>query len=252
MDNSGFVEISAMGECSVVIKFNDKIDIKTHLAISALGEYLDNNPFKGMIEYVPAFVSMTIFYNPLEVIRSVESQKELENKTAYEIVADKVKNIVNNIGKDSKVISRIVEIPVCYGGEFGPDLEYVAKYNNISKEKVIDIHSSCDNRVYMIGFAPGFPYLAGMSDKIAVPRKNTPRLCIPAGSVGIAGSQTGVYPISTPGGWQLIGQTPLELFKPDSDIPSIIKAGDIVRFKAISKAEYYDFKFRNQGELKWA
>lgn len=252
MNKNRFMDISSMGECAVVVKFNNKIDIKTHLSISALGEYLDNNPFQGMIEYVPSFVSMTIFYNPLEVIRSVKGEKKLENKTVYEIVAHKVEKIVNNLREDSKDTSRIVEIPVCYGEEFGPDLKYVAEYNNISTQEVIDIHSSCDNRVYMIGFAPGFPYLAGMSDKIATPRKSTPRLCIPAGSVGIAGSQTGVYPISTPGGWQLIGKTPLELFKPDSEIPSLLKAGDVVRFKAISKAEYYDIKYKNQGELKWA
>lgn len=251
IDNKLF-KINPLGDCAINIKFNNKIDINTHLKIKALSEYLDKNPFDGMIEYVPAFVTMTIYYNPLKVLKVWQLKKEFREKTPYEIVYSIVENILLNLKSNIKDNPRVVEIPVCYGEEFGPDLKSVAEHNNLSVQEVIDIHSSYENRVYMIGFAPGFPYLAGMSEKIATPRRKTPRLSIPAGTVGIAGSQTGVYPISTPGGWQLIGRTPIELFRPENDIPSLLEAGDVVKFKAISKAEYYEIKYANEGELKWA
>jgi inhibitor of KinA len=138
--------------------------------------------------------------------------------------------------KESK--QRFVEIPVCYGGEYGPDLEAVAEYHHLSTSEVVEIHSKEEYLVYMIGFAPGFPYLGGMSEEIATPRRHSPRLSIPEGSVGIAGMQTGVYPISTPGGWQLIGRTPLELFCPNENPPTLLQSGDIVKFVPISLEEY--------------
>ncbi|EDS77667.1 conserved hypothetical protein [Clostridium botulinum C str. Eklund] len=249
MQDKEKIIIKPMGDCAISLKFSEDINIQTHFKIQSLAQYLDNNPFKGMIEYVPSFISLTIFYDPLEVI----SLKKDKNQTPFNIVKIKIEKILDKLSNKSCNNSRIVEIPVCYGEEFGLDLKIVAKYNNLSIEEVINIHSSYENRVYMIGFAPGFPYLAGMSDKIATPRKKTPRLSIPAGSVGIAGAQTGVYPISTPGGWQLIGRTPLDLFNPENEIPSLLKAGDIVKFKSISKAEYYEIKYeKEQGILKWA
>src|ERR671914_867162 len=136
--------------------------------------------------------------------------------------------------------TRTVGIPVHYGGNFGPDLGFVALHNELTEQQVIEIHSQPMYLVYMIGFAPGFPYLGGMSERLASPRRESPREKIPAGSVGIAGSQTGVYPIETPGGWQLIGRTPLRLFRPDKDDPSLLRTGDRVRFHAIEPAEYGD------------
>ncbi|HEY8892231.1 MAG TPA: 5-oxoprolinase subunit PxpB [Clostridium sp.] len=231
-----FFEINAMGDSALIIKLSDEINDDAHFKIKALCEYFDNNPFEGMIEYVPAFVTLTIFYDPLKVIKGKKS------KNPYYEAKEIIRNVLQNM--DYKVIDnpRTVEIPVYYGGEFGPDLGYVAQHNNLSIEEVIHLHCSVQNRVYMIGFAPGFPYLAGMSSKIATPRRKTPRLVIPEGSVGIAGSQTGVYPISTPGGWQLIGKTPLKLFTPEDEIPSLLRAGDIIKFKAISREEYYELE----------
>ncbi|MEL7597585.1 MAG: 5-oxoprolinase subunit PxpB, partial [Clostridiaceae bacterium] len=187
MLNNNLVEINPMGDSAVIIKFNNEIDVNTHLKIKALSEYLDKNPFVGMIEYVPAFVTMTIFYNPLEVIKEAKNKHNLHNKIPYEIVFSSIEDVLSKIKDDIEDDPRIVEIPVCYEEEFGPDLKFVADHNNLSIEEVIQIHLSCKNRVYMIGFAPGFPYLAGMSQKIATPRKKTPRLSIPAGSVGIVG-----------------------------------------------------------------
>ena len=141
---------------------------------------------------------------------------------------------------------RVVEIPVCYGGELGPDLEYVAEYNHLTVDEVIDIHVSNQCLVYMIGFAPGFPYLGGMSERIATPRRPSPRAAIPAGSVGIAGLQTGVYPITTPGGWQLIGRTPLALFRPYDVTPSLLQAGDLIQFRSISPQKFEEYKEKSQ------
>ena len=129
-------------------------------------------------------------------------------------------------------------IPTLYGGEAGPDLEFVAGHNQLTPAEVVRIHSSVPYRIYMIGFTPGFPYLGGMSEKIAAPRLKTPRTKIPAGSVGIAGTQTGLYPVESPGGWQLIGRTPLQVFDPRSEQPFIYSAGDFLQFQPVSATEY--------------
>jgi inhibitor of KinA len=131
----------------------------------------------------------------------------------------------------------VVEIPVCYGGAFGPDLDDVARHHGLTPDEVVRIHTAGDYLVYMIGFAPGFPYLGGMSERIATPRRPVPRTLVPASSVGIGGSQTGVYPIASPGGWQLIGRTPLRLFAPEREPATLLRMGDRVRFRAIPPDE---------------
>ena len=134
--------------------------------------------------------------------------------------------------------SDVLEIPVLYGGEMGPDLAFVAQNAGISEEEVVKIHTSTEYLIYMLGFTPGFTYLGGMSDKIATPRLKQPRVKIPAGSVGIAGKQTGVYPVDSPGGWQLIGRTPVKMYDPDREVPILPQAGQYIKFKAVSQAEY--------------
>ena len=134
--------------------------------------------------------------------------------------------------------AKVVEIPTIYGGEYGPDIEFVAEHNNISIDEVIEIHSSRNYLIYMLGFTPGFPYLGGMSEKIETPRLKTPRTKIPAGTVGIAGKQTGIYPIDSPGGWQLIGRTPVKLYDPFADPPVLLNSGDYLRFVPIDETEY--------------
>lgn len=185
-----------------------------------------------MVEYVPAFTSVSVIYNPLD----------MKSESPYEVVKVILDNIISKLDFSLEDEEHIVEIPVCYGGEFGQDIEQVAKINNITVDEVIKIHSEGKYLVYMIGFAPGFPYLGGMSEKIAAPRRESPRIAIPAGSVGIAGMQTGVYPIETPGGWQLIGKTPLKLFDLKRNSKSLLKAGDIVKFYPISYEEYVQLK----------
>ncbi|GIM28037.1 kinase A inhibitor [Clostridium polyendosporum] len=246
MEDINSVKLSALGDSAIIIEFSKSIDLQTHHKVKALAAYLDEHPFPGMIEYITAFTTVTVFYDPLQVY-NIDSQNRLNKnisnyKSPYFIVESIMKEILLSVENDINYKPRIVEIPVCYGGEFGPDLEYVAKHNRLTIEEVINIHSSGEYLVYMIGFAPGFPYLGGMSERIAAPRRQSPRLLIPAGTVGIAGKQTGVYPIGTPGGWQLIGRTPLALFRPKDDIPSLLRSGDIIKFKSISHDEYNTWK----------
>lgn len=194
---------------------------------------LDRVSEDWLIEIVPSYTSIAVFYDPVIVHKQQE-----ESKLPYELVCMRLEEILSVESSAEGKNERLIEIPVCYGGELGPDLSYVAEYNQLSEEEVIELHSSGEYLVYMLGFAPGFPYIGGMNKKIAAPRKETPRLSIPARSVGIAGEQTGIYPIETPGGWQLIGRTPKELFLPDENPPALLQAGDRISFKPISYEEY--------------
>ena len=162
-------------------------------------------------------------------------------KIDYNTLVEKLKTFLNNdleTAEGEEVT--LVEIPTLYNDEVGPDLSYVAEHNKLSKEEVIKIHTGTDYLVYMLGFMPGFTYLGGMSEKIATPRLESPRLQIYPGSVGIAGKQTGMYPSMSPGGWRIIGRTPLKLYNPDSDTPVYISSGDYVRYVSISEEEYND------------
>jgi inhibitor of KinA len=239
-------EFSPLGDSAVVIRIGDSIDLETNRKVKRLGSILEKHQFPGMIEYIPAFTTLTVFYDPFllyqQYMESPWEKSHDRNQSVFGYVCEILEQIIQTADEteDSKV--SIVEIPVCYGGDCGPDLTDVASHNGLTPDQVIDIHSSAEYIVYMIGFAPGFPYIGGMSERIATPRRKSPRLTIPAGSVGIAGMQTGVYPIETPGGWQLIGRTPMALFRPKENPPSLLQAGDIVRFKPMSMEEYVDWK----------
>jgi inhibitor of KinA len=226
------VQLYPLGESAVVVQFGDVIKRHTHLAVQALSAYLEEHTFLGFVEYVPAFTTVTVYYNPLEV-------NALSAASAYDSVAETLRQMVlQQTEFVEKPQAHVVEIPVCYGGKFGPDLGFVASHAQLSTAEVIALHTQAEYLVYMIGFAPGFPYLGGMSEQLIVPRKEKPRMKVPAGSVGIAGKQTGVYSIQTPGGWQLIGRTPLRLFTPYADTPSLVSAGNYVRFVPITEQEY--------------
>lgn len=240
------VDMFPLGEAAIVVEFGRCIRPDIHRKVKAFADYLEQHPFPGMLEYAPAFSSVTVFYDPLAVGQLTGHNVQDAQPRSYHSVASLLRELAARIDVTTEQQARIVEIPVCYGGEFGPDLEYVAEHNHLSVEDVIKIHTGGQYLVYMIGFAPGFPYLGGMSEKIAAPRRQSPRLAIPARTVGIAGLQTGVYPIETPGGWQLIGRTPLELFRPHDNPPSLLQSGDIVRFRRISREEYETYGEEDQ------
>ncbi|MGG1697499.1 5-oxoprolinase subunit PxpB [Bacillus zhangzhouensis] len=235
------ISFHPLGDAAIVIQAGADIREEIHERVEQLFACIEQHPFDGYVEAVQAFTNVTVFYEPYTVHQSAHLDQH--GMSPYEWVKAYIEKLLEDkwqVGFQAK--SCIVEIPVCYGGAFGPDLEEVARINGLTHEEVVRIHTAGRYLVYMIGFAPGFPFLGGLSEKIAAPRRETPRMSIPKGSVGIAGKQTGVYPISTPGGWQLIGQTPLSLFRPDDEIPSLLKAGDEVRFVQMSEKEFFSMK----------
>nr|WP_232698789.1 5-oxoprolinase subunit PxpB [Brevibacillus daliensis] len=233
------VKLFPLGDSALLVQFSQEMDEWAHSQVQALASHLENRSFTGFIEYVPAFTSLTLFYDPYLVYK--EHVRE-PNISPYEWVTTYVQNLLSNLEAEKREEPRMIEIPVCYGGEFGPDLGEVATHNGLTEEEVIQIHTSSTYNVYMIGFVPGFPYMGGMSQRIATPRRSSPRLAIPAGTVGIGGLQTGIYPLDSPGGWRLIGRTPVSLFLPDRFPPSLLAAGDQVRFRAISMEEYVAYQ----------
>ncbi|WP_306302869.1 5-oxoprolinase subunit PxpB [Alicyclobacillus shizuokensis] len=223
-DEVSRVEMLPLGDIGVLVRFGDTIDEAVHGKVLSLARALEAEPAAGFRECVPAFAAVAVYYDP--------------SRTDFERVSRWILERMRASSTDAGLQSREVEIPVCYGGALGPDLADVAAHTGLSEEEVVRLHGEGGYRVYMIGFAPGFPYLGGLPARLATPRLAEPRTQIPAGSVGIAGQQTGVYPLATPGGWRIIGRTPVPLFRPEEDPPSLLAPGDTVRFRAISREEY--------------
>lgn len=237
------VAIEPLGDSGLIIRWGNRIDERVHRAVTAAVERLERQPIEGVVETVPGYASVAVHYDPVRVWKSRTGDERL-HRTVFETMRRRIGRLLADMGPSEAADpaeTRTVRIPVCYGGEYGPDLPDVAAHNGLSEEEVVAIHSGTIYTVYMIGFAPGFPYLGGMSERIAAPRRAEPRTLLPAGSVGIAGNQTGVYPLPTPGGWQLIGRTPVRLFRPESATPSLLRAGDRVEFVPISGEQYRDW-----------
>ncbi|MDR6998869.1 5-oxoprolinase subunit PxpB [Neobacillus niacini] len=231
--------IKPLGDSALIVQFGDEINPVIHQKVQAFSALLNNHPFKGFVESVPAFTNITIYYNPVIVHHSIVTTQPM---TPFQKVSAKLNELLQQMDDQQVFEGRLVEIPVLYGGEYGPDLEYVASFHKITTEEVIRIHTESECLVYMIGFAPGFPFMGGMDERIATPRRKSPRTAIVPGSVGIAGKQTGIYSLETPGGWQIIGRTPLKLFRPDLNPPTLLKAGDKIKFFSISPEEYNSYK----------
>ncbi|MDB5003322.1 MAG: Inhibitor of KinA [Mucilaginibacter sp.] len=222
-----------LSERAVTIDFGQQIAEHLLDAISDFNALLHQHPFAGFCTTVPAYATLTVFFDPLAVIKSA-----MPGAGCFEKISGYLTNLNQQKKKSIKTIGTTVTIPVCYGGAFGPDLEELAHLHQLGITDVVKLHTSVIYTVYMIGFVPGFAYLGDMDERLATPRKAAPRPVIPAGSVGIAGQQTGVYPLQTPGGWQIIGQTPLKLFDATKLQPSLLKAGDKVVFKPINLKEF--------------
>jgi inhibitor of KinA len=235
MDHETKIIIEAESESSVRMFFGNSIDEQILRRITAINESLHRAPFPGFIESVPAYTTLTVFYDPL-LVKAATDEHDIY---AFELVINYLKKFANET-KQSRLLQDTVpfKIPVCYGGKFGPDIEEVAEYNELRVEEVIRLHAERVYLVYMVGFLPGFPYLGGMNEKLATPRRLSPRKIVPAGSVGIAGEQTGIYPLSSPGGWQLIGRTPMRLFDSLLDSPALLHAGSRIRFSSITSSEF--------------
>ena len=231
---TGFqLHIYSLNEKSVTISFGSVISEEILAHITAFNQRLLQNPFAGLVTTVPAYTTLTVFFDPLRVMVA-----ELAGKSCYEKVSTYLKKINHLERSKEPVTANRVIIPVCYGGDFGPDILAVAQANNITEAEIIALHSAVQYTVYMIGFVPGFAYMGGMDARLATPRKEVPSAKIPAGSVGIAGLQTGIYPMEIPGGWQIIGKTPFKMFDAQREQPALLKGGDLVTFKAITVAEF--------------
>jgi inhibitor of KinA len=227
------VKLLYAGEQGLVAEFGKEVNEAVNIKIHWLAKQLKQKSDAAILEVVPTYRSLLVYFDPLK-IRCNDLGEMIQH-----LIAEDEKTQHAEVGKEA---ASIVRIPVCYGGEFGPDLEFVAQHNGLSPEEVIAIHTSTPYLIYMLGFTPGFPYLGGMSEKIATPRLEKPRVQIPAGSVGIAGSQTGFYPVESPGGWQLIGRTPIKAFHPEVDNPFLFAAGDYLQFKSVSVDEYFEIR----------
>lgn len=241
--------VSSLGEKAIIIRFEQKISEDVHRHVFYIQHCIEQEKLVGVIELVPAYCSIVIHYDPYLVWqhnkqKGIELMPSTYMLTTIESLVHAAKH--REAEQFDAQSTRIVEIPVCYGGQYGADLQDVAQHNNLSTDEVIAIHSGHLYFVHMLGFAPGFPYLGGMDKRIAMPRKAIPRPAIAAGSVGIAGEQTGIYPISTPGGWRIIGRTPLQLFKPEHDMPTLIQAGDYIKFIPIREEQFIDI-----SRLQW-
>ncbi|MED4171830.1 5-oxoprolinase subunit PxpB [Halalkalibacterium halodurans] len=232
-------KVLPLGESALLVQFGKEIGPHVQRKVDAFMTLLETEPFLGMLECVPSYTSVAVYYDILKIAPMID-----HGTTAFQVVRKLVSEKLEQMNEGTVKERNVIEIPVCYGGSYGPDLEEVAQHNQLSLEEVVNIHASKEYLVYMIGFAPGFPYLGGMPKRIAAPRRKEPRTLIPAGSVGIAGEQTGVYSIDTPGGWQIIGKTPLSLFRPTAKHPSLLQAGDFVRFQPITEKEF----IRLEGE----
>ena len=230
--------IYQISENAVTIEFGHVIDEALMQRITRFNELINKVPFAGMRGTVPAYTTLSILYDPMQVINNTG----LTGKTCYQKVSGYLQNLKEDDKPSLASADNPISIPVCYGGDFGPDLGYVADFHHMTINEVIRLHTSAIYQVYMIGFIPGFAYLGGLSDELETPRKESPRKAVPAGAVGIAGKQTGIYPLETPGGWQLIGRTPLKLFDADREQPSLLKASNLVKFDPISQDDFETLK----------
>ena len=229
------MKMEPLGDAAVVATLGSGVDAATLASVLRLAEALVAAKGKGIVDVVPAYATVTVFYDPLRFAESADD--------AYDSVCRFMESCAARATGEAPAASAVVAgIPVCYGGDFGPDLELVARRCALSADKVVALHSGAQYLVHAVGFTPGFPYLGGLPELLHTPRRDTPRARVPAGSVGIGGSQTGVYPIASPGGWQIIGRTPMPLFRAEGHPAALLKPGDRVRFTVIPASEFNSWK----------
>ncbi len=225
--------IYAIHDRVLTIELSNSISEEINLLVMQLHASLETNPFDGFIESVPAYSSLTVYFKDDVPITKVES---ILLERYNQCIESSLEFSVNSIQSTKHII------PVCYDSEFGLDLEEVATTCKISIQEIIAIHTSIEFSVYMIGFAPGFAYMGTVPPALETKRKNNPRLAVPEGSVAIAGLQTGIYPATIPGGWNILGRTPLKMFDKTKAPCSFLQAGDVVQFKSITKKEFEDYQ----------
>jgi KipI family sensor histidine kinase inhibitor len=220
------------GDSAILIEFEQKIAPEINKKITALVRLIKEQQIEGIVEFLPSFCALLVNYDP-RIITYGQIHERLSKLAELDLEVD---------GQSA----RIFEIPTCYGGDYGPDIDFISEQAGLSVQEVINIHSSENYLIYMLGFMPGFSYLGGLDERIHTPRLATPRVKIHGGSVGIAGGQTGIYPLDSPGGWQLLGMTPVKTYDPNREVPILYNAGDYIRFVPINEDEFLSIK--NQVE----
>lgn len=208
--------ILPLGDSAILVRLGGEIDFGANQRVHTLANFIEASSIQGVIETTPAYATLLVHYDPLVL--------------SYAQIRDVLRLKIAQVEADAARKPRQVQVPVRYGGEFGPDLDSVARHLHLQVEEVIHLHTQRTYTVYIMGFTPGFPYMGKLDNALVMPRLETPRTRVPAGTVAIAGAQTGIYPIVSPGGWQLIGWTPLTLFDPRADAPFLFAPGDEVRF----------------------
>lgn len=226
-----------LGDSAILLKFDQKIDPDINQKVVSVVNSLTSNPIKGVTGWIPAYCSLMVSYDPM-VIHYDQLESQLEEMSSAPSGPAKAPREFN--------------IPVCYGGEFGVDLEEVSKETSLSIKEIIDIHTSTQFRVYMLGFIPGFVYMGSIPPELNCSRKTTPRLKVPSRSVGLAGQQTGIYPTEAPGGWRIIGRTPVNIIDLSQTNPFLFEAGDSIRFNSIDQDEYKRMRVdAKEGVINW-
>jgi inhibitor of KinA len=237
------MEIIPLGDSALVVRVREQFEDAPEEVLDEVlrvFQLLQKAEIPGVIEFAPAYTSVAVFFDPVIATRAGAGPGE-----TFEWLAKRIRAAVAGVsrrGRHQRAAAQVIEVPACYDPEFAPDLDDVARHTQIPATEIVDLHSTAEYRVACIGFVPGFPFLAGLPEKLATPRRDVPRKEIPRGSVGIGGAQTGIYPLRSPGGWNLIGRTPLKLFDPAKNPPTLLHPGDRVRFRAITRKEFESFK----------
>jgi len=239
------MEIVPLGDSALILRVREQFEDapeETLDEVLRVFRLLQHANITGVIELAPAYTSVAVFFNPIAVIKSAGAANGV-----FEELAKRIRSVIipasrRHRRRTAARRQRLTEIPVCYDAEFGLDLDRVAEHTKLSEREIIDLHSTREYRVACIGFVPGFTFLAGLPKNLTTPRRDVPRKEIPAGSVGIGGAQTGIYPLRSPGGWNLIGRTPLKLFDATKEPPTLLCPGDRVRFRAITREEFESLK----------
>ena len=240
------MEIIPLGDSALILRVREQFEDapeETLDEVLRIFQLLQQAEIPAVIEFAPAYTSVAVFFDPITIAKSSGTPDDV-----FDWLAARVSKAVAGVGGPGKRVRisrkrpRIIEIPVCYDPEFAPDIDDIARHTKMLATKIVDLHSAAEYRVACIGFVPGFPFLAGLPKKLATPRRDVPRKEIPPGSVGIGGAQTGIYPLRSPGGWNLIGRTPLRLFDPTKGTPTLFRPGDRVRFRAITRDEFESFE----------
>lgn len=222
------IKVMPAGDSALVVEFGNEINEAVNEKVHALVKKIRQENIPGITEMIPTFRSLLVSYDMLQI--------------SYSKLSVMLSVLSRELEMNQAAHHRIVKIPCCYGARFGADLTDMERLTGLSREEIIEIHSSVDYKIYMLGFLPGFVYLGGLDKRLEVPRLDTPRVRIGKGAVGIGGNQTGIYPMDSPGGWRLIGGTPVDLYDPEREDPVLLRAGEYIRFVPISIMDYYDIR----------